>query len=163
MAELQTYLGTKCVNARPMTRLEYNRFRGWELPADENGDDAGYLVEYIDGGKANTSEFDGYVSWSPSDVFSCAYRKVTGLPFGLAIESLKRGLKVARQGWNGKNMFLYYVPSNSYPAQTDVAKEHFGDVVPYRDYIAMKTVNNEVVPWVASQSDVLEDDWIIVG
>lgn len=40
MSEMLTYVGTKVVRAKPMTRLEYNNFRGWELPANENGDDA---------------------------------------------------------------------------------------------------------------------------
>lgn len=52
-----------------MTRLEYNQFRGWTLPADENGEDAGYLVEYTDGGTPNTKEFAGYISWSPKEQF----------------------------------------------------------------------------------------------
>ena len=82
--------------------------------------------------------------------------------FGDAIHQMKLGDKVARKGWNGKGMFLYYVHENSYPAQTEAARKHFGDMVPYRDYIAMKTVNNEVVPWVASQTDMLAEDWEIV-
>ena len=43
------YLGTKQVLARPMTRQAYNDYRGWALPADENGADEGYLIEYVDG------------------------------------------------------------------------------------------------------------------
>jgi hypothetical protein len=83
--------------------------------------------------------------------------------FGAAIEALKIGHKVARKGWNGKGMFLYYVPANSYPAVTDIAKQTFPDgLVPYSAYIAMKTADNKVVPWLASQSDVLEEDWVIV-
>ena len=68
------YLGTKEINAKPMNRLDYNKFRGWDLPSDENGADDGYLVEYIAGGKANTKEYKGYVSWSPKDVFDEAYK-----------------------------------------------------------------------------------------
>jgi hypothetical protein len=83
--------------------------------------------------------------------------------FGQAIETLKGGQKVAREGWNGKGMFLYYVPANSYPAQTEAAKDHFGDMVPYGAYIAMKTAQNNVVPWLASQTDVLAEDWQIVA
>lgn len=56
-------------------------------------------------------------------------------------------------------MFLYYIPGNNYSAQTEVARKHFGSTVPYRDYIAIKTVQNDVVPWVASQTDLLADDW----
>jgi hypothetical protein len=41
---MQTYNGTKIIRALPMTRKEYNDYRGWQLPADENGDDEGYLV-----------------------------------------------------------------------------------------------------------------------
>lgn len=73
---MNRYIGIKYVNAKPMSRAEYNAFRGWQVPADENGDDAGFLVEYIDGGKANTQAFEGYVSWSPADVFQRAYQQL---------------------------------------------------------------------------------------
>ena len=86
------------------------------------------------------------------------------LNFGNAIVFLKEGKKLARKGWNGKGMFLYYVPAASYPAMTDVAKAEFGEngMVPYGAYIAMKTAQGNVVPWLASQTDMLSDDWIIV-
>ncbi|PEM65292.1 hypothetical protein CN613_25445 [Bacillus pseudomycoides] len=84
--------------------------------------------------------------------------------FGQAIEALKQGKKVARKGWNGKGMFLYYVPSASYPPSTDIAKEAFGGQnVPYGAYIAMKTAQGNVVPWLASQTDVLAEDWEVIG
>ena len=51
---MKQYLGVKLIHAKPMTRLEYNSFRGWDVPTDENPDDPGYLVEYQDGGQANT-------------------------------------------------------------------------------------------------------------
>lgn len=81
--------------------------------------------------------------------------------FGQALEILKSGGKVARSGWNGKGMFLYHVPANAYPAQTEVAKKEWGEnsLVPYGAYIAMKTVQGNVVPWLASQTDVLAEDW----
>jgi hypothetical protein len=47
---MKTYTGTKTINAKPMTRGDYNKFRGWEIPADEDPAEAGYLVEYTDGG-----------------------------------------------------------------------------------------------------------------
>lgn len=96
------------------------------------------------------------------------------LDFGAAIKNLKQGHKVARAGWNGKGMFLYLVPANAYPAQTEIAKKYWGDqegvarndggvpLVPYGAYIAMKTAQENVVPWLASQTDVLADDWEIV-
>lgn len=67
-----TYIGTKMVQAVPMTRQEYNDFRGWQLPADENGTDAGYMVIYPDS-NPNTPHYQGYVSWSPKKQFEDAY------------------------------------------------------------------------------------------
>ena len=157
-------IGVKLINAIPMSRAEYNDLRGWVLPSDENGEDAGYLVEYLDGGRANHPNFVGYISWSPADVFEKAYRKTNGLTFGLAIEALKLGKKVARAGWNGAGQFVYLVPANSYPAQTGVAKQFFGDgaMVPYRAYLALKTAQGDVATWAPSCSDALADDWLIV-
>lgn len=86
--------------------------------------------------------------------------------FGWAIEAMKRGEKVARSGWNGKGMFIYHVPANSYPAGGNKNGTMNGifpdDMVPYGEYIAMKTAQNNVVPWLASQTDVLAEDWVIV-
>ena len=67
---MNTYIGTKIINAKPMTRQAYNELRGWTVPADENPDDEGFLVEYVDGGKANHPDFKGYISWSPKEVWS---------------------------------------------------------------------------------------------
>lgn len=88
---------------------------------------------------------------------------MNGFGFGTAIDYLKQGKKVARTGWNGKNMFLYYVPAAAYPPCTDIAREAFGgNDVPYGAYIAMKTAQNNVVPWLASQTDMLAEDWIVI-
>ena len=64
------------VLARPMNRLTYNILRGWVVPADENPADEGYLVESLNGGQANHSEFAGYISWSPKAVFDRSYTEV---------------------------------------------------------------------------------------
>lgn len=77
------YEGTKRVHAQPMTRGAYNAYRGWEVPADENPADEGYLVEYVDGGRGNDSRHAGYISWSPKDVFERSYKEVKTVP-GLA-------------------------------------------------------------------------------
>jgi len=86
--------------------------------------------------------------------------------FGQAIEALKGGNKVARSGWNGKGMFLYYVPAAFYPAHRNTFNTMVGmfsdDMVPYCAYIAMKTAQNNVVPWLASQTDMLAEDWELV-
>lgn len=84
------------------------------------------------------------------------------MDFGEAIKCMKDGLRVARHGWNGQGMFAYYVPAASYPAQTETAKETFGDMVPYRAYLALKTAQNDIATWSPSVSDVLAEDWVIV-
>lgn len=71
---MQRYEGTKRLAAQPMTRGAYNEYRGWEMPANEDPSEAGYLVEYEDGGKANDSRHLGYISWSPADVFERSYK-----------------------------------------------------------------------------------------
>jgi hypothetical protein len=92
--------------------------------------------------------------------------QVSDLNFGSALEALKLGKRVARAGWNGKGMYIYYVPAASYPAQGNKLGTMVGvfpdDMVPYGAYIAMKTAQNNVVPWLASQTDVLAEDWAIV-
>lgn len=83
--------------------------------------------------------------------------------FGEAIEAAKQGKKVARLGWNGSGMFAYIVPANSYPAQTGVAKEYWGEnLVPYRQYWALKTAQEDVAMWAPSGSDSLAEDWVIL-
>jgi hypothetical protein len=72
---MKKYECHKTVLALPMTRGVYNAYRGWSLPADENGTDEGFLVEYLDGGKANHQNHMGYISWSPKDVFNRGYNE----------------------------------------------------------------------------------------
>ena len=155
---MKKYIGTKIINAKPITRLEYNQFREWELPTDENGDDAGMLVEYIDGGKANTEEYNGYVSWSPLDVFNKEYKVTSGMTFGDALNALKLGSIVARKGWNGKGIFI------ALQIPTDLSKMTSPYI--YIDTTGLQTDNpnapKSLVPWLASQTDILSEDWVII-
>ena len=161
---MKIYIGTKLILAVAMNRADYNTLRGWTLPADENGQDEGYLVEYLDGGSPNMEGDKGYVSWSPKEQFENAYRTVDGLSFGLALEALKLGKKVARAGWNGKGMFLFLVSGSTFKVNRAPLLGIYPEGTPinYRPHIDMKTADGEIVPWVASQSDLLVDDWKIV-
>lgn len=100
---MKDYIGVKVVAAEPMSRGEYNEYRGWEIPSDENPEDEGYHIRYT----------DGYESWCPKKQFDEAYRKCDNMTFGIAIEAMKKGNKVARRGWNGKGMFVVY--QKAYP------------------------------------------------
>ena len=66
-------VGTKYLLAWPMTRGDYNIYRGWTMPEKENPSDPGYLVEYEKGGNPNHPDHKGYISWSPQDVFEESY------------------------------------------------------------------------------------------
>ena len=150
---MKQYIGTKIIKADPAYRVDGKAFvKANIVPSGVHIED-GYKVVYP----------DGYESWSPKDVFEAAYRATDGMNFGLAIEAAKMGKKIAREGWNGNGMLLYHVPAAAYPPCTEVAKEAFcGSDVPYGAYIAMKTAQGNVVPWLASQTDMLSDDWKIV-
>lgn len=153
---MKNYIGTKIINATPMSRAAYNILRGWTLPADENGNDEGYLVEYTDGGKPNLAGYAGYVSWSPKAQFDGAYRETVGMTFGMAIEALNLGKRVARAGWNGKGMWLMMVPT----AIADAVAFQYAALNAH-PWIGMKTADDKFVPWLASQSDMLSSDWVV--
>lgn len=119
---------------------------GWpdgKTPANVVG---GYYVLYE----------DGYTSWSPAAAFEDGYAEIEAEPasgnFGKALEWLKSGKRVARTGWNGKGLWLEYIPQS----RVDLP------------YIRMSYPVNSIaylegarVPWLASQTDMLADDWVI--
>lgn len=129
---MKQYIGTKVVQAEPA--------------AD------GYKVVYP----------DGYVSWSPKEVFEEAYRPIDGMNFGLAIEAMKIGERVARKGWNGKDMYVFLAYEADFVTDADISA--FDQLeVEVSDMLIMKTAQNTFQPgWLASQADMLADDWYIV-
>jgi len=168
---MKLHYGTKAVLARAMTRGDYNAYRGWLTPADENPDDRGYLVEYLDGGGANHPDHAGYISWSPVDVFNGAYCVNGSLTFGHAIEALKMGKRVARKGWNGKDMWLSLscngsrdVPAAGFWSPHNKAfAEANGGTATVLPSITMKTADNKILMgWLASQTDMLTEDWVVL-
>jgi hypothetical protein len=85
--------------------------------------------------------------------------------FGEAIEALKEGKRVARKGWNGKGMFLALAyPTHSLECSAAVMFNRKFDAVSLDmdNFIVMKTAGNTLVPWLASQTDILSEDWMIV-
>lgn len=86
------------------------------------------------------------------------------MDFGKAIEALKQGQRVARAGWNGKGMFLFLVNGSNFVVNREPLLSIMGEgtVVTYCPHIDMKTADEKVVPWLASQTDVLAEDWEIV-
>lgn len=85
------------------------------------------------------------------------------LNFGMALELLKQGKKVCRAGWNGRGMWLLLVPADRW--STSVGPSHVegvraGQRLPW---IGMRTVAGEFVPWLASQTDMLAEDWMVAS
>lgn len=129
------YIGTKLIKAEPQ----------------EKDGKAGYKVCYP----------DGYVSWSPKDVFEEAYRPTDGLSFGLAIEAAKKGKKIARSGWNGKNQYVELATNISYVSADGSVVNTEHDAIGNKA-LAFVGTSGVQMGWLASQADMLADDWKIV-
>ena len=89
------------------------------------------------------------------------------MTFGEAIEKCKNGAKIQREGWNGKGMFVVYqkgypdgIPCNKNTAAAFGMKE--GELFKCRPYLQMRCADGTHQMWVASQSDILEEDWRVV-
>ena len=86
------------------------------------------------------------------------------MTFGRAIKEMQNGEKVAREGWNGKGMFIFLVPGSTFqvnrPPLLGIYPE--GTTINYHAHVDMKTATGEIVPWVCSQSDMLATDWGVV-
>lgn len=148
---MEKYIGTKQIEAKPMTRGDYNKYRGWTIPADENPADEGYLVQYP----------DGYDSWSPKRQFEEVYRKSGDMNFGHALEMLKLGHKVARKGWNGKNQYIELATRISY-VSADGESVNADHTAIGNKAIAFVGTSGVQLGWLASQADMLADDWTVV-
>ena len=83
--------------------------------------------------------------------------------FGQAVEAVKAGMRISRTGWNGKGMYVYFVPAAAYQPTTEIARKEFGgEPVPYNAYLAIKNVNCTISTWVPSVNDVLSEDWEVL-
>jgi len=139
-------------------KSEFKVTHEWYLKHSDNDTkelEGGYYVVYP----------DGYVSWSPPEAFEKGYTeivpeagkealKVEPLGFEAAIAWLKQTPKgqirrVARQGWNGKGQWI--------AMQTPDENSLMG-----LPYLYISTVDGHKVPWLASQTDLLAEDWVIV-
>ena len=160
---MKQYIGTKVVHAAPAFKatglnkackvanqvltadqIKECEANGWHFTDKMEG----YTVRYV----------DGYESWCPKAAFDEAYRLTDAMNFGLAIEAMKKGKRVARKGWNGKGIYL----------ELQVPDKHSKMTLPYI-YIATNGLITDnphapkgCVPWLASQTDMLADDWYIV-
>lgn len=84
--------------------------------------------------------------------------------FSEALESIKAGKKLTRAGWNGANAFIFLVPGSTFKVNRKPLLGIYeeGTEIVYQSHIDMRTSNGSVVPWLASQSDLLSEDWFIL-
>ena len=149
---MKKYIGTKIIEAVPAIRKGGKVYEeGKPIPKSMDPTEEGYKVRYP----------DGYESWSPKDVFEEAYRPTDCMSFGLAIEAMKKGKKVARRGWNGKNQHIELATRISYMTAegvfVNVEHEAIGNKA-----IAFCGTSGVQMGWLASQADMLADDWEVV-
>lgn len=150
---MQQYIGTKIIEAAPAIRKGGKVYDlTWPIPKSMEPEEPGYRVRYP----------DGYESWSPKDVFEEAYRPTDAMSFGLAIEAAKKGKRIARKGWNGKRQYVELATAISYasPIGAVVNAEH--DAIG-NQALAFVGTSGVQMGWLASQADMLADDWMIVG
>ena len=151
---MDKYIGTKLIEADPAVRA-FGQVYTTERPELRPGEyEDGYKVRYP----------DGYESWSPKDVFEDAYRPTTGMNFGLALEAAKKGSKITRRGWNGKGMYVFLADAVEFHTDADLS-EYWGNVdgVCVLPVLVLRTAKGDLQPgWLASQNDMLADDWEVV-
>ena len=151
---MDKYIGTKLIEAEPAVRA-FGQVYTTERPELRPGEyEDGYKVRYP----------DGYESWSPKDVFEDAYRPTNGMNFGLALEAAKKGSKITRRGWNGKGMYVFLADAIEFHTDADLS-EYWGNVdgVCVLPVLVLRTAKGDLQPgWLASQNDMLADDWEVV-
>jgi hypothetical protein len=84
--------------------------------------------------------------------------------FETVLSYVKSGMRVCRRGWNGKGMFIFLVPGSTFkvnrPPLLGIYPE--GTEIKYHAHIDMRTADGQIVPWLASQTDILADDWEVL-
>ena len=149
-----------------MTRGDYNKHRGWEIPANEDPADEGYHVIYP----------DGYESWCPKAQFEAAGSRIDNMTFGQAIDACRyRGAKIQRANWNGEGQFVRFESAlvsedGKLRIEEGMELEDFENMPPMIESgcFVFHSVNRKTgilgiqVGWLASQGDLAASDWRIV-
>ena len=125
-----------------------------------------YCFDIHNAGETMSLEFIDY--WMPI-VEPKEEEKMKNLTFGAAIEALKQGKKVTRMGWNGKGMYLWLKPATTIKAEwckdpmlKEIVDTNGGEAEALGT-ICMKTADNKILTgWLASQTDMLSEDWMII-
>lgn len=152
---MKHYIYTDLVMAEKTTIREMMKderlARLFELSEDADLNLEYYLVQSDGGPVVYTAEG-----------FEAIFREADGMNFGLALEACKMGERIARKGWNGKNMYVFLAHEPDFNTDADLSM-YDGLEVEVGDVLAMKTAQETFqLGWLASQADMLADDWYIV-
>ena len=81
--------------------------------------------------------------------------------FSDALNAIKEGKRLRRAGWNGKGMFVFLVAGSNFIVNREPLLSILGEgaQVTYRPHIDMRDAEGKIVPWLASQTDIMADDW----
>ena len=156
------YIRMHKVDAEPMKfgefKDKYPKSGGANV--ERGADDDGYVIFYRGG---------EYVSWCPKKEFEDVSRPCDGMTFGMAVEAMKRGWKVTRLGWNGKGMYIWVVPGSTVSGCNTITDPHLAEIdkaegeIRFLGSIRMRTATGDVLTgWLASQTDMLAEDWAVV-
>lgn len=163
---MKIHIGQKAVRSKPMNRGDYNDLRGWETPKEENLEDKGYLVEYLDSPNSNHPDFKNYISWSPKGVFERSYRENGTLPFGMAILVLNSKRKIRRKCWPlgcYLRRVIWGCPSvDGAAGHVDFGEN--GQAITVGDNVGIinEFDDSPMVPWSPSQPDMFSEDWEVI-
>lgn len=165
---MKTYICTKVIHAVPVKMVN-----GWPWP---DGLPMPVVKERVDPSDGWCSRFptveEGYLYTTDADDmdpqfmsaedFEAMCRPTESMAFGYALEALKHGERVARKGWNGKYMYIFLACEPDFVTDADISAFDQQEVE-VGDMLVMKTAQNTFQPgWVASQADMLAEDWYIV-
>ena len=86
------------------------------------------------------------------------------LSFSQALELIKSGKRLQREGWNGKGMFVFLVPGSTFKVNRAPLLGIYpeGTEINYHGHIDMRTADGMIVPWLCSQTDMLASDWQVL-
>ena len=163
---MKQYIGTKVVHAAPAIKAtglnKACKVANQVLTADQIKECEANGWHFTDKMEGYTVRYaDDYESWCPKAAFDEAYRLTDAMNFGLAIEAAKMGKKIARAGWNGKKQYVELATCISYKNSAgkivNVDHQNIGNKA-----LAFVGTSGVQMGWLASQADMLADDWYIV-
>ena len=162
---MKTYIYQKTIQAVPAKMVNgYIWPDGLPLPEvkETGGQEFGCNNVIKDGYMYITGSNDRFPIFMEAAEFDKYCRPAISMNFGDALEALKDGKRVARGGWNGKNMYIFLAYEADFVTDADISA--FDQMeVEVGDMLVMKTAQDTFQPgWLASQADMLAEDWYIV-